>query len=151
MPPTIKHGEFPFHLKYELNGKVYDTVICDYRGISLASGFGYSYRTWDEKLKSGNNRITILSEMNVKSVLKPNRVNSRIEVFYNYGSATYFMGDPTGSTSEKPEIKYLERYSTKPNVIHNESTALTNEELEKFFGIKIIELTHSNPIKNAFK
>lgn len=153
LPPTIKHGEFPFHLKYELNGKVYDindTVVCEFRDISSNSGFGY-IRTWDENLKSGTDRISILNDINVHSVLKPNRVNSRIEVFYNYGSATYFMGDPNGSLSEEPQIKYIEEYSIKPNEIHIESTPLTKKQLEKYFGIKIIEWTYSKPIKNTFK
>ncbi|MCG7406520.1 hypothetical protein MH117_03755 [Paenibacillus sp. ACRRX] len=153
LPPTIKHGEFPFHLKYELNGKVYDIndiVVCDFREISSNSGLGY-IRKWDDFLKSGTNRISILSDENVHSVLKPNRVNSRVEVFYNYGLARYFMGDPDGSFSEKPQIKYIEEYSIKPNETHFDSTPLTEEQLEKYFGIKIIEWNYSKPIKNTFK
>lgn len=36
--PMNKHGEFPFHLVYEVDDKQYtidDTIICDYAGIGM--------------------------------------------------------------------------------------------------------------------
>lgn len=154
LPPTIKHGEFPFELKYEMNGKTYDvsdTVVCDFSNISVNGGGFGKIRWWKEQLKSGTRRITILSENNVRSIIKPDRIDSKIEIFYNYGSATYFMGDPRGSVSEKPQIEYIETYSERPNVIVNNATPLTAEQLQTNFGIKIINYNHSPPIKNTFK
>jgi hypothetical protein len=154
LPPTIKHGEFPFHLKYEMNGKTYDvndTVVCDFDRIAVVSESIVKKRMWEEHLKSGTSRITILSENNVRSVVKPNRIDTKIEIYYNYGSATFFMGDPSGSLSEKPQIKYIETYSERPNVTVIDATPFTAEQLQKNFGIKIISLNYSPPIKNTFK
>ncbi|MCP3746710.1 hypothetical protein [Paenibacillus sp. A3M_27_13] len=154
LPPTIKHGEFPFELKYEMNGKKYDvsdTVVCDFSNISTdAGGFG-KIRRWNEHLKSGTRRITILSDINIRSIIKPDRIDSEIEIYYNYGSATYFMGDPDGSVSEKPQIEYIETYSERPNVIVTDATPLSAEQLQTNFGIKIINYSDSPPIKNTFK
>lgn len=154
LPPTIKHGEFPFHLKYEMNGKTYDvndTVVCDFDYIGVNGGGFGKIRWWKELLESGTNRITILKENNVPSIIKPNRIDSKIEIYYNYGFATYFMGDPRGSVSEKPKIEYIETYSERPNVIVTDATPLSAEQLQTNFGIKIISYTVSPPIKNTFK
>lgn len=154
LPPTIKHGEFPFHLKYEMNGQTYeinDTVICNFDKIEINGGGFGKIRWWEEHLKSGMSRFTLVSDNNVNSIFNPNRINSQIEVFYNYGSATYFMGDPSGATSEKPQFEYLETYSKGPNTIVNDATPLTADQLEKNFGIKIISYKVSPLIKNTFK
>lgn len=152
-PPIIKHGEFPFHLNYEMNGKVYDindSVVCDFDRIGSNSGFG-EIRWWNEHLKSGTERITILRKENVRSIIKPNRIDSKIEVYYNYGDANFFMGDPTGASSEKPQIEYIETYEESPKEIVIEATELTPKQLQKYFDIRIIDWTHSQPIKNTFK
>lgn len=154
LPPTIKHGEFPFELKYEMNGKTYDvsdTVVCDFDYVGVNGGGFGKIRWWKEHLKSGTRRITILSDNNVRSIIKPDRIDSKIEIYYNYGSATYFMGDPRGSTSEKPQIEYIETYSKSPKATVVDATPLTAEQLQKNFGIKIISYSYSPPIKNTFK
>ncbi|OPH61825.1 hypothetical protein BC351_00875 [Paenibacillus ferrarius] len=132
---------------FELN----DTVVCDFDKIAVDSEMFYKERMWKEHLENGTKRITILSENNVRSIIKPNRIDSKIEIYYNYGSATFFMGDPTGSTSEKPQIKYIETYSERPNVTVIDATPLTAEQLQEHFGIKIISYSFSPPIKNTFK
>ncbi|AOT71444.1 hypothetical protein [Geosporobacter ferrireducens] len=54
--PTITHGEFPFHLVYEVDGKQYtidDTIICDYAGTGMNEARGKHIK-WEERLASGN-------------------------------------------------------------------------------------------------
>lgn len=56
--PEITHGEFPFHLVYEINGEtkvIEDTLICEYDGIGMNEGNG-KYRKWKESLASGNKK-----------------------------------------------------------------------------------------------
>jgi hypothetical protein len=154
LPPIIKHGEFPFHLKYELNGKVYeinDTVVCDFDMIGENGGSIGKERMWKEHLKSGKDRITLISDNDVPSVIHPKRINSKIEVYYNYGSATFFMDDPSGSTSEKPQVEYIETYNKSSRVTVIDATPLSAKQLQKYFGIKIISYDYSPPIKNTYK
>jgi hypothetical protein len=97
-------------------------------------------------------KITILSENNVRSVVNSNRIDSKIEVYYNYGTAAFFMGDPSGLLkAEKPQIEYIETYDEGPKVTSVNATPLSSEQLQKDFGIKIIEWTYSKPVKNTFK
>lgn len=154
--PTIEGGEFPFHFIYEFNGKTFnieDTVVCKFSGFDQSAWFTKP-RTWDEHLKSGTKRISIISTENVPSVLNPARVNNnnRSEVWLDYGIGDYYMGeDMSGRTRNKPRVAYLEEYSESSNITHIEDTPLTEKQLKDYFGIKIIEFTFSKPIKNAYK
>ena len=60
--PEITYAEFPFCLTYELNGEVIvieDTIICEFDGY-VVEGENGKYRAWSSRLKSGNERITLL-------------------------------------------------------------------------------------------
>ena len=153
VPPTIKEGTFPFRVVYELNGErheIEDAVICRYRGLG---GFYSNIRGWETTLQSGEQSICILSEEYVYSLLSPNRLNSKSSVFLVYGSSTYYMGDTmnAGNADRKPGMYYVEDYHSEPNIQNKDSTPLTEKQLEKYFGIKIIEFEFSKPIKNTFK
>ncbi|HCL01412.1 MAG TPA: hypothetical protein DHW61_03200 [Lachnoclostridium phytofermentans] len=153
--PTIVNGEFPIHFTYELNGNIYDiedTVICEFSGFDVSGGFG-KMRTWDEYLKSGTNRISILTAKNVHSVLDSARVDTEIEIFLDYGQGDYYMDDPNASslTHGKPHVCYVETYDASPKERHHYATALTDKQLQEYFGIKIINFTFSPPIDNTFK
>lgn len=155
LPPKIEHGEFPFKLRYELNGKIYDindTVICDFDGFDITGGFG-KFRTWEEQLESGSDRFTIILDQNVQSVLKSGRVNKRSEVYFDYGHGDYYMGDPSANSAihSRPHFCYVETYEESPKETHIYATPLTKEQLQKYFDIKIIEWTFSKPIKNTFE
>jgi hypothetical protein len=153
LPPKIKYGEFPFELKYELNEKIYDindTVICDFGGFDISGGFG-KFRTWNEHLKSGSHRFTIILNKNVNSVLEPGRVNKSSEVYFDYGDGKYYMDHPDGAIHSSPHFCYVETYDKSPKETHVDATPLTKEQLQKYFGIKIIEWTFSEPIKNTFE
>lgn len=153
-PPAIKHAEFPFEIKYEMNGNIYsisDTVVCDFDKTALNAGWFGNIREWNTQLKSGTSRIYFLRGENIRSVLKPDRVDTKISVYYNFGAATYFMGDPRGSNFEKPSINYYEEYMPNPKTTVVDSTPLTKEDLQKYFGITIISWSFSPPITNTFK
>jgi len=150
-PPTITYGEFPFRFVYELDGVIYeveDAVICEFRNM----GSYITYRTWNNSLKSGAGQIIILSDENANSVLKPERVNDTSAVFLDYGMSAYYMGDPNNKENphRKPHVCYYENYH-KGGAEYRDSTPLTEEQLEKHFGIKIIEFEFSEPIKNTFE
>ena len=154
-PPKIESGEFPFHFIYELNGETHDiedTVVCEFRGYDGSAWFTKS-RSWNEYLKSGVGRISIIVDENINSVLNPQRVNSEIEVFLDYGSGDYYMGDPNARSliHGKPHVCYRERYNESEKVTVSEATILSEKQLEELFGIKIIEFSFSTPIKNTFE
>ena len=156
-PPQITEGEFPFVVEYEINGKRYiieDTVVCSFDGYDHSAWFAKP-RTWNEHLKSGDeDKIIILHEENNYSVLTPGRLNEQSRVVLNYGSGEYYMGDKTNSRSmiyAKPFFYYSERYQTDEKTTYNTGEKLSEKELKKYFGIKIIRFEFSKPIKNKFK
>ena len=53
--PEIKHGEFPFHLVYEIKGEqkeIVDTLICDYDGVAVTANG--KIRRWKMSMASGS-------------------------------------------------------------------------------------------------
>lgn len=152
-PPSIKHGEFPFYLKYEMHGKIYeirDTVICDFAGYDFSVG---KTRSWEERLKSGRDRISIILKENEASVLKPGRINKVSELYFSYGEAQYYMGDPNANDAiyAKPDFCYVETYDETPKITSIDATNLTKKQLQRYFGIKVIKWTFSKPIDNDFR
>ncbi len=157
--PQITEGEFPFVVEYEINGQRYlieDTVVCTWDGYDASNNFaifGYpSSREWGESLKSGNEDFLgiLLMELeeNTESVFVKGRINYESRVFLDYGSAEYYMGDTDGTHYHKPCIRYYEEHNETPDITF---TTLTNEQLEKYFGIKIIRFEFSEPIENKFE
>jgi len=152
---TITYGEFPIRLVYEMNGTMYEieeVIICYFRGMEAFTPM----RLWRAELASGDTKIVLLEEENTKSILKPKRTNLKSVVELYLSGGAYFMGDTQNASSEyaKPHIRYSEIFVEQ---IWNgapydkyESTALTNEQLSEFFGIKIIEFTYGEPIVNSF-
>lgn len=154
-PPSIKHGAFPFHLIYEVHGKTYDirdAVICDFSGYDSSGGVG-KFRTWEDHLKSGRGRISIILRQNGASVLKPGRINKVSELYFDYGDAQYYMGDPNARTAThaKPNFCYVETYDESPKITKIDATVLTRKQLQRYFGIKVIKWTFSKPIDNLFR
>ena len=153
--PEITEGEFPFVLEYELDGKRYlieDTVCCYFEGYDTTNAFTpICPRTWHQSLNSGDESKRILLELapNLESVLVKDRINEESRVILYYGDGGYYLGDPDYA-NRCPSIKYVEKYKTSEKVWHSEHTELSYEELEEFFGIKIIRFEFSNPIENKF-
>ena len=155
--PKITEGEFPFVLEYEIDGERYiieDTVVCKFSGYDLSNPFPFTdySRIWYESLKSGEEqkRLILEFEENTESVLVKGRTNIESKVILFYGSGGYYLGD--SQYAEKiPCINYVEEYKTSEKVTHSEITPLTNEQLEEYFGIKIIRFEFSSPIENKFE
>ena len=155
--PRITEGEFPFVLEYEINGErhiIEDTVVCKFDGYDLSNPFPFTdySRTWYQSLKSGDEQKRLILELydNTESVLVKGRINTESQVNLFYGSGGYYLGDPEDS-ERVPCINYVEEYKTSEKVTHNEVTPLTNEQLEVYFGIKIIRFEFSEPINNKFE
>ena len=164
LAPNIKSGDFPFALEYELNGETYiveDTVVCTFKGYASDTNnfliFGHpSPRVWDETVSSDTDNFfgIVLLELdnNTESVLTNGRTNFESYVFLDYGSAEYYMGDHKGSDYQSPQIKYFEKYYDEEIGMPNSKiTSLSDEELEEYFGIKIIRFEFSEPIENTFE
>lgn len=156
-PPQITEGEFPFVVEYEINGEghiIEDTVVCSFRGYDNSAWFAKP-RTWNTYLKSKDEeKRIILQQENNYSVLTPERLHENSSVVLNYGSAEYYMGDKTNARSmiyAKPFFYYSEEYKTDEKTTHNTGEKLSKKELEKYFGIKVLRLEFSEPIKNKFK
>ncbi len=159
--PQIKEGEFPFVVEYEMNGERYlieDALVCtfDGYGINNFAIFGYpTPRSWSMKLKKTGKEhfnITLIDfEDNTESLLVKNRINNWSSLRIYLGSGGYYMGD-TDRDKDNPKIEYVEEYTIIPNWLSEiDSTMLSNEELEKYFGIKIIRFEFSEPIENKFE
>ncbi len=163
--PSITDGEFPFIVEYEMNGETFlieDSVVCMFDGYNSASNtfgiFGFpSSRKWEEGLKSGNENafgIWLLDlEENTESVFTEGRINYESRIILQYGSAEYYMDDPDEVLRDEPRIVYYEEYSEPPDhfPIEVQFTALTNQQLEEKFGIKIIRFEFCQPIENTFQ
>ncbi len=162
--PQITEGEFPFVVEYEINGErhlIEDMVVCRFDGYNSATNnfaiFGHpSSRKWSTSLKSGNEDdfgIWIVElDKNTESIYKKGRINYESFIFVDYGTAEYYMGDTEAIFYDEPRIRYFEKYYNEDIKMPDSSfKTLTNEELEKNFGIKIIRFEFSEPIENKFE
>ena len=155
--PKITEGNFPFVLEYELDGQRYlieDTVVCTFAGYDLSNPFPfYPYsRTWYESLESGKEeqRLIIEFDENTESELVPGRINQESRVILFYGGGGYYLGDPN-DRDRGPCINYVEHYQTGPKEHTREVTALSHEQLQALFGIKVIRFEFASPIENSFE
>ena len=155
--PQITEGEFPFVLEYEINGErhiIEDTVVCKFDGYDLSNPTPFiDYeRSWYAELKSKDDQKRSILELeeNTESLLVKGRINTEARIRLFYGSGGYYLGDPKYA-DRIPSINYVEKYKTSEKVTHNEVTPLTNEQLEEYFGIKIIRFEFSSPIENKFE
>ena len=152
--PEIAKAEFPFVVEYVMDGQTYiieDIVVCEFDGFD---GMFPNQRCWSSYLKSGNEiKCELIREENVKSVLKPSRVNELSRLVLDYGSAEYYMGDPQGRSmiDKKATFEYRENWKVSEKVTDVENTKLNAKQLKKYFNIEIIRFEFSQPIKNKFK
>jgi len=144
--PTITYGEFPFRIELEYDGERIikeDTIICEYQGL-FPTGIGPMYRKWDKWYGSEANEknTTTLHILKIKSDYGEGYVN----LYFGHDSAEYLMGDTKGFDVQKtyPQI----------GISANEECLKPfkdDKELLEHYGIKIISIEETPPIKNTFK
>ena len=145
--PKIQYAEFPFVLKYEINGElkvVEDTIICRYNGEKCVDTSG-TYHDWSMNFMSGNNKVTLFQEKNENGKV--------VREFYFYvGNAEYYMDDEYDYKQRGPQtldhVAYTV-YDEIGNVMY--SSSLSAEEAFKQFKIKLIDFNGSPPISNDFE
>ena len=160
--PAVKYGEFPFQLKYEINGKeitVEDTVVFEFDGFKRTST-GLRHRRWKSYLKnnnaewySDNTDVQPFSEVEVVLM----KIDEKTRVCFLLGSSSYYMNDPASSTDEKdqefyrfPEANFsINKSDYDGHEILYRPRVGVNELWEKY-KIKLLSWEHSEPIKNEF-
>lgn len=142
--PVIQHGEFPFCLTYEKDGKVYevkDTLVCEYTGLAADAAIGF-FRGWDSHLASGETRITLFQDEEIEIFYSPN-ISSR-------HAAAYYMGDH--EIYDMINISFPDAWYTRDfeNKQINAYMISADEMWEKY-KIKLLSWEIAPPIKNTFK
>lgn len=132
--PTITHGEFPFELIYEYNGKeitIRDIIICDYNGVSFALDGG-NHRDWTCVIKNNNNYGRYIIDRDIENLY----IQIPLE-------ADYYMGAPNANSEiAKPYIYYID---------DSTGTVYYEQDLSNVVGAKIVSWNPSEPIQNTFK
>ena len=141
--PEIKHGEFPFHLEYEIKGRKFeyeDILICDFAGYSVNEASG-KQRKWKYRMASGNKRITLL-------------ITDDIEIFYtpaiNDNAAAFYMGDNekvSGITLPFPNAWHTKSFNSKKENAY----IISADEMWEKYGLVLISWEMAKPISNTFK
>jgi len=153
--PEITTGEFPFRVVYELDGDIHvleDVLICEFDGITN-SGRNWRWRLRydvDATMINGfRDTLLILEGEYMYSIFTPDRLNQRFNIFVDAGTCGYYMGDRQGWISE-PRIQIQERLISEGGGLSIHDRDLTFEQLEVYFGIRMIEFIFSEPIRNQF-
>lgn len=150
LKPEITYGEFPFKLVYEINGKkkvIEDSLICEYDGIGINEGQG-KYRKWKDHLASGKKELLLLKVNNPVGFGSGGKIVTR-EIYYNTGSAGYYMGD-LGEGEEYDNNILVACYFEKYADGSTSDGAISQGELLNKYHIKLISWDYTKPIKNKF-
>ena len=159
-PPKITEGEFSFCVEYIYNGQTYkyeDTILCNYVGLlSKKSGVKSpnTIRGWESTLQSSGESysdVLVVKQYGVESILTKGRTNTSSFVYLSFGRADYYMGEKEYFDNEAPCFYYYESFKNASGTPSNERTVLTEEQLEKYFGIKVVEFDFSSPIENEYE
>ena len=144
--PEITYGEFPFIITYEVNGeikKVEDAIVCEYDGIKNLGTAG-KYRAWRSKLKSGNERVTLL---------RIEEENKICEITVSAGLPEYYMGDFIQDKTEYEKNMLDDRYLGYIEWKNGKQTgiSISKEEVYEKFKLKVREMDFSEPLENEFR
>ncbi len=141
--PQITHGEFPFHLVYEVDGKQYtidDTIICDYARISMNEARG-KYIIWEECLANGNEitcfKFTEEDQYGIKLFEGVIRGQGSTAIICDIGNPQYYLG----------YNKYTDYSPGRVSITSPLATGVISEdELWNKYNIRIIEEKFSQPM-----
>ena len=158
-PPKIADGQFSFSVEYVYNGKAYkyeDAVLCNYVGLKDNQGWRSpaKIRGWEDYLQSSGEHyrdILVLEQYGVESLFTKGRTNNCSFVYLSFGRANYYMGEKEYSDIDAPCFYYDESFKNSSGTQSGENTVLTEEQLEEYFGIKVVEFNFSSPIENEYE
>ena len=149
--PTVKYGEFPLRLEYEIGGErkvLEDILICEFNGFKVVQPGSDKVRDWKSHLSSGNARLTL-------------GVIHGIEVYcfpmaFDRGLGSIYMGDgkyaPNVYQDDDSEIfPYIWKTSKYEENSNMGSTRLFADKLWEEFKIRLISWEIAEPIQNSFK
>jgi len=136
--PEITYGEFPVRIEIEYNGERIvkeDTIICKYEGIVTRrnEAFVGKYTAWEIKFNTTGNAISIF-------------YSEQMTIHYVPGNPEYYMDDPNAREGWTEVIYPHLSVWWQPDL-----GFATEEEALEYFGIKIISIEETPPIKNTFK
>jgi len=159
LPPKIKEGAFPFCVEYVYNGEAYkyeDAILCNYVGLKPNKGWKSpdKIRDWESNLQSSGEDyrdILIVRQYGVESLFTKGRTNTCSFVYLSFGRADYYMGEKNFSEIDAPCFYYYESFKNSSGTQSGERTVLTEEQLEEYFGIEVVEFDFSSPIKNEYE
>ena len=136
--PTIRYGEFPFRLEYEINGRVVvveDTIMCKYKGIGVSFGTEGKFLKWEGYLLSRGEKSA--SESRSSTSLLVDKIN---QIYFYLHHPSHYLG-AYGDDNESS----LAAWSPITGRI------ISTDELWDKYNIRIISFEPSPPIKNTFK
>ena len=148
-PPKIKYGEFPFRLKFEINGQqkvIEDVVICNFDGYEWRGESG-KYRKWKSYLKSGNERITLIE---FSENIQDKWNHQILELYFYWGNAEYYMSDLSNRPKSGQDFDYI-NYMYKNAEGKIGFSAFTADEAWNKYKVKLLSWEIAPPIKNTFK
>ncbi len=157
--PKITEGQFSFCVEYIYNGETYkyeNTILCNYVGLEDNHGWKShsKIRAWESKLQSSEEEYSdtlIVEQYGVESLFTKGRTNMSSFVYLSFGRADYYMGENEYSDIDAPCFYYYESFRNSSGTQSAEKTVLTDEQLEEYFGIKVIRFDFSSPLENEYE
>ena len=147
--PEITYGEFPFTLKYELDGEIKvleDTIICEFDGFKVIGEAG-KFRQWKTKIKSGGEKIILWDTQQLD--IRDDFGRKILEFYFSYGNGEYYMGDEYNSSNG--EINSWIDYTYKNDDGTTGGSAYKSDVACEKYKIRLISWEVSPPITNSFK
>ncbi len=139
--PLIRKREFPFFLKYEVNGETYsvfDVLVCEFGGYTMTTADMQFSRQWKAYLKSGKERITLLE-------------TAETEIFYSHLSrkayGAVYMGD-TEVYSKVRDVFPNAWYSSSED--NEKAYIISAKDMSEKYNIKLLDYEIAPPVKNVF-
>ena len=136
--PGITYAEFPLELTYEINGEpvsVNEVYVAKYRGRNVSTG-----DVWDGYIqRTGEEGIVLFEDGDCK-------------ILCELGNVDFYTGKYTFENDSINPLVYLQE--EKDGFLFFKETdyrLLTEEELYKEFGIRIISWTTSAPLKGYWE
>ena len=131
--PEVTYGEFPFEIVFEINGEtktVDDVYVCEYDGIGVGSNG--KYIKWKGYIKSTGDEYIVLEDRGFEKLV------------CSVGSPYYYMNDT---------ITYRQQNEPKPSlkICYIFGVSFAGDSVEQQYGVKVLDYSFSQPIKNTFK